>query len=149
MYFSISLASLLLNATVIISYLSSIKTANITARIGTVFTALLILMDVAIWLAAVIIYKVEKDQLTDNKHTDIWGWTCSGAAREIQAVFTNVPFDQYCNIQTAGWVAGLLEVVLLGLSGVVYWHVWRRNVSKEKVRKRTATAQLLRSARDG
>jgi len=146
MYFSISLMSLLLNSAIIMSYIGGVKAANITARIGTVFTILLILMDIGIWTAAVIIYKVEKDILTDGKHTDIWGWTCSSAAREIQGVFTNVPFDKYCNIQTAGWAAGLLEVAVLGSSAVVYWYVWRRSVNKEKVRKRTETAQLIQAS---
>jgi len=146
MYFSISLLSLLLNSAIILSYIGGVKAANITARIGTAFTVLLILMDIGIWTAAVIIYKVEKDLLTDGKHTDIWGWTCSSAAREIQGVFTNVSFNQYCNIQTAGWVAGLLEVAVLSSSAVVYWYVWRRSVSKEKMKKTTEIAQLMQAS---
>lgn len=147
MYFSIALFSLVVNSAVMISYACGVKAANRTARIGTAFTVMVILMDVAVWMAAVIIYKVEKDLLTDNKHTDIWGWTCSAAAREIQAVFTNVPYDQYCNIQKAGWIAGLLEVGVLSMSAVIFWFVWRRSVSKEKVRKKAITAQLLQGTR--
>jgi hypothetical protein len=143
MYFSVSLASVLINILILASYARGVKSANRTAIVGTVFTWGVLLADIGIWIATVVIYKYEKEVTENGKHNDLWGWTCSGAAKQLQTTFKNeVPFDQYCNIQGAGWIAGLLQVGVLGLSTVIYFFVWRRGVTKRKLR-RSADPRLM------
>ena len=53
------------------------------------------------WIASVAIYRYGKEPDVEGKFKDLWGWTCSPAAREIQDQITNVDFDTYCNIQVS------------------------------------------------
>jgi hypothetical protein len=97
MYFSVALASLFLNACIVVAYSRSIKLANIAATTSTVFEWLVILSNLIVWIVAVTLYRTEKDK--GGKPNDLWGWTCSDAARLIQHAFEEVDFNRYCGIQ--------------------------------------------------
>lgn len=80
-----------------------------------------------------------------GRHDDLWGWTCSPAAKAIQSVFKDdVPFDKYCNIQSAGWYAGLIQVGAMVLSGVIFALAWRRRGVKKVVGRGVVTERLVR-----
>ena len=150
MYFAISLFGVIVNLFVLVSYVWGIKAANKVARLGTAFTITTLLLDIAVWIMAVVVYRYERERTENGKHNDLWGWTCSPAAQNIQKVFASeVPFNRYCNIQTAGWAAGLLEVGVLGTSLIVYALMVRRGQSKKLVRRSTANTMAESIGRNG
>jgi hypothetical protein len=97
MYFAVALASLVLNASIMVAYSRSVRMANIAATTSTVFEWLVILSNLIVWSVAVTLYRTEKNK--GGKPNDLWGWTCSDAARLIQHAFEEVDFNRYCGIQ--------------------------------------------------
>jgi len=136
MYFSIALTSFVLNLSALIGYLRSVKTANLTSTISTVFSSLILVANIVVWCVAAAIYRYEKSVTENGKNNDLWGWTCSGAARAIQKAFEKeVPFDKYCNVQTASWYAGLVQIGAMILSIIIYLLAVRRMQAKQVVRR--------------
>jgi len=133
MYFAVALASLFLNASILVAYSRSIKLANIAATTSTVFEWLVILSNLIVWSVAVTLYRTEKDK--GGKPNDLWGWTCSDAARLIQHAFEEVDFNRYCGIQSASWHAGILQGATTLLSGVIYYLAVLRRKAKSHVRR--------------
>jgi hypothetical protein len=136
MYFSVALTSFILNFSSLLGYLRSVKTANLANTMATVFSFIILAANIIVWAVAAAIYKYEKgvvDQL--GKHDDLWGWTCSGAAKAIQDTFHEVPFDRYCNIQSAGWYAGLVQIGAMVLSTIIFALAYRRTRVKKQVRR--------------
>lgn len=122
MYFSISAISFILNFIILLSYIRSVKTANSASTFSSVWTWTITLTHIGIWIASVVIYRYGKEPV-NGKFRDLWGWTCSSTAQELQDVLTSVNFDRYCNVQSSGWYSGLanvgmgiLSAVLLGLA---------------------------------
>jgi hypothetical protein len=98
MYFAIAAISLILNLLIMLAYLRDIRAANRAATIASAFTLLVNLGNVIVWLVSVVVYRYEKD--TNGVSNDLWGWTCSSAAEDIQEAFSDViQFNSYCNIQ--------------------------------------------------
>lgn len=97
-YFGVSIISFLLNTLILISYCRGVRRANTAATIGTVWSTVVIVAHIAIWIAAVAIYRYGKRKV-DDRWEDLWGWTCSKTADEIQPFVREVRFEMYCNIQ--------------------------------------------------
>lgn len=98
MYTAVSAISFLLNFAVLVSYLRGIKAANKTDQISTIWSWLTIVTHVVTWAVAAGIYRYGKEPV-DGKFKDLWGWTCSTSAAELQAVLTSVDFSKYCTVQ--------------------------------------------------
>lgn len=100
MYFLVAAISVVLNFVIIIAYSFGTKKANKAATVATVFTWAVMLGNLAVWCVAAALYRTEKDK--DGKSNDLWGWTCSPLAREIQKEFAHeVDFDKFCNVQVS------------------------------------------------
>jgi hypothetical protein len=100
MYFSIAAVSLVLNLVILVAYLMSVKAANKAAVISLTFDWIVIAANFGVWLGAVIVYRNEKDK--NGVHNDLWGWSCSQAAAEIQKPFDGVlDFGRLCTVQVS------------------------------------------------
>jgi hypothetical protein len=100
--------SLILNVSVLLAYCckEGIRSANRVARVATTWAWLIITADIVILSISLSVYRYGKEPV-DGRFRDLWGWTCSSAARELQEVLTSVDFDYYCNVQ----VRSLLNLV--------------------------------------
>lgn len=133
-YFGVALLSTLLNFATVCSYAVSVSRANTVAVLTSTFSWLDMVGSVVVWAVAAGVYRAEKDK--GGKSDDLWGWTCSAAARAIQKEFANeVDFDTYCNVQSAGWIVGLAQVGVGILTVGVYVLVVRRRGSKRRVQR--------------
>lgn len=99
-YSAISTISFILDSAIMISYCRSIKSANKAASVAGFWSGLLLVAHIAVWIASVAIYRYGKEPV-DGKFKDLWGWTCSSAASEIQSQITNINFDKYCTVQVS------------------------------------------------
>jgi hypothetical protein len=98
MYFTIALASVVLNMIMLVAYWMSVKAANRASLVVTWFDILVIAGNLGVWAAAVAVYKGEKDK--EGVSNDLWGWSCSDAAANIQGSFDGVlNFNNLCNFQ--------------------------------------------------
>ncbi|KAF2197481.1 hypothetical protein GQ43DRAFT_380910, partial [Delitschia confertaspora ATCC 74209] len=137
-YFTIALIGVVLQFSILLSYLCSVARANKAAIISDVFSWAVMIRDLAVWAVATAIYRREKGLHGKNK--DLWGWTCSSAARDIQEVFAKeVDFNSYCNIQitTASWYSGLIQVGAAALSIFIHILAFQRMGMKKKLRRQT------------
>lgn len=92
--------SVLLHFTIIISYWFSVQHANAAATVTNVFSWVVMIGNLVVWSVAAGLYRGEKDK--DGKSNDLWGWTCSAAAHQIQDIFQDqVDFNNYCNVQVS------------------------------------------------
>ncbi|OAK99907.1 hypothetical protein IQ06DRAFT_222695 [Phaeosphaeriaceae sp. SRC1lsM3a] len=133
-YFGVAATSTLLNAGTILSYCCSIGKANVASYVTSTFSWIVLIGNLAVWVAAATVYKKEKEKTVQGKHTDLWGWTCSGPARQIQKEFKQqVDFNQYCVIQSASWYIGLAQVGAALLTIVIYIFVYMRTKSKKRL----------------
>lgn len=133
-YFGVALTSTLLNFATLFSYRVSVTRANAVALTSSVFSWVVLGANVVVWGVAAGVYREEKDK--GGRSDDLWGWTCSPAARAIQREFAReVDFDRFCDVQSAGWVVGLGQVGVGVLSVVIYVLMWRRRGSKRRVMK--------------
>jgi hypothetical protein len=113
MYFSVAATSVILNFGTIFAYKFGVEQANVANRVGTAFSWIVMLGNLVVWSVAASMYRTEKDK--DGKSDDLWGWTCSPAARAIQKEFAGeVDFDKFCNVQVC-------------FGGCFYWK--RRNAN--------------------
>lgn len=99
-YFGVSIVSMLLNAIIVVSYCHGVRRANSAATISTVWSTIIILAHISIWFAGVAIYRYGKHKVND-KWEDLWGWTCSKAAQDIQPFVKEISFEKYCNVQVS------------------------------------------------
>jgi hypothetical protein len=85
-----------------------------------------------VWTVAASIYRKEKDK--DGKPNDLWGWTCSAAARAIQKEFTHeVNFDQYCTTQSVSFYIGIVQAAAAAFTVITYILVFMRRKSKKNL----------------
>jgi len=140
MYFAVAAIALILNAVIIISYLcGGTKSANKAATISTFFGWVVMIGNLVVWSIAASLYRTEKDK--DGKPNDLWGWTCSAAAKEIQDIFKDdVNFDKFCHTQSASFYAGIVQVAVGALTIITYLFVIRRRKVKKVVQDK---ARLL------
>lgn len=101
MYFLVAGISVLLNFAILLSYMcGGVQKANKAAVVATAFTWFVLLGNLIVWCVAASLYRTEKDK--DGKSNDLWGWTCSPAAKAIQKEFAKeVDFNRYCNVQVS------------------------------------------------
>ncbi|KAF2427713.1 hypothetical protein EJ08DRAFT_735934 [Tothia fuscella] len=137
MYFTIALSSFVLNFSSLVSYCFSVRASNITSTIASTFSMIIMAANIIVWGVAAGIYRYQKGVINESgKHDDLWGWTCSGAAKAIQETFKQeVPFDRYCDIQSAGWYAGLIQVGAMVLSMIIFFMAMRRMKIKKQARR--------------
>lgn len=98
MYTAVAAVSFILNFAVLASYLRGVEGANKADRINTIWSWTTIISQIVTWSVAVGIYRYGKEPV-DGKFRDLWGWTCSTSAAELQGVLTSVDFDKYCKVQ--------------------------------------------------
>ncbi|KAF1973439.1 hypothetical protein BU23DRAFT_464360 [Bimuria novae-zelandiae CBS 107.79] len=136
MYFLVAGVSVLLNFTIIFSYKFGVDKANKAATVATVFTWVTMLGNLVVWCVAATLYRTEKDK--NGKSNDLWGWTCSPAAKLIQREFAHeVDFNTFCRVQSISWYIGLVQVGAAVLTVVTYvFVIVRREGKKELKRKR-------------
>ncbi|KAF2685741.1 hypothetical protein K458DRAFT_299789 [Lentithecium fluviatile CBS 122367] len=135
MYFAIAAISVLLNLAILFSYKFGVEKANKAAYVATTFTWIVMLGNLVVWCVAASLYRTEKDK--DGKSNDLWGWTCSAAARAIQKEFAQeVDFDRFCSTQSISWYIGLVQVGAALLTVFIYVLVLMRRRSKKKLNKR-------------
>jgi hypothetical protein len=101
MYFAFSLIAVSLELLIVAGYVSHGHTAaNRAAKVSSYYHYAMIAGNIVLWVVAVSIYRYEKN--VHGSHNDLWGWTCSSQAQEIQKVFQKeMQFNQYCNIQVS------------------------------------------------
>ena len=108
MYTAVAAISVLLNAIVMISYFGSVRRANTAAKVATTFSWIIITGNLGVWIAAAAIYRQQKN--LNGKPNDLWGWSCSSGAQQIQKVFKDqINFSNYCTTQ----VQHLREILVL------------------------------------
>ncbi|KAF1994004.1 hypothetical protein P154DRAFT_527370 [Amniculicola lignicola CBS 123094] len=138
MYFGVATTALVLNLGIIVAYLcSGVEKANTAALVSTIFSWCVMIGNVIVWTIAASLYRTEKD--TGEKPNDLWGWTCSVAAKKIQKEFANeVDFNKFCNTQSASWYAGLAQAGAAILTVVIYLMVWQRRKAKKLLKVQRA-----------
>lgn len=100
MYFLIAGISVVLDACILVAYGCGIGKANRVATLATTFNWVVMLGNLVVWCVAAGLYRAEKNK--GGKSNDLWGWTCSPVAREIQKEFAGeVDFDRFCNVQVS------------------------------------------------
>ena len=100
MYFAVAVGSVVLNFITVFSYKFGVEKANKVSYITSIFTWVIMLGNLVVWSIAAALYRTEKDK--NGKSNDLWGWTCSAAARAIQKEFAHeVNFDMYCTVQVS------------------------------------------------
>ncbi|KAF2170693.1 hypothetical protein M409DRAFT_64326 [Zasmidium cellare ATCC 36951] len=138
MYTAVAGVSFVLNFVVVVSYCRGIRAANQAANVGTWWTWAVVLSHVVTWGVAAGVYRYGKPD-KNGKHRDLWGWTCSDTAQELQHVLANVDFARYCNIQSSSFYSGIANVVLGLLTLVITIMALVRTKTKKKRAARAAT----------
>lgn len=111
MYLGVSVVSFLVNTAIVIAYWRGVKAANRTASVTGWWSHFLIAAHIVIWIVSAAIYRYGKEPV-DGKFKDLWGWTCSPAAKALQDVLVGVNFDQYCTIQVSTLQRVLFKILL-------------------------------------
>ncbi|KAF2675232.1 hypothetical protein BT63DRAFT_450217 [Microthyrium microscopicum] len=133
MYFGVAATSLLLNACMLAGYLFSVRAANIASTVATLWEWLIMLGNFGFWLAGVIIYRTEKDK--GGVSNDIWGWTCSTGAQNVQDAFKDlIDFEKLCQTQSSSWYIGMIQVGSTIVTVVTFWFVFSRRSVKTRVK---------------
>jgi hypothetical protein len=134
MYFSVAAISVLLNFLTIFSYRFGVDKANVASYVTSTFSWVVMLGNLIVWSVAAGMYRAEKDK--GGKSNDLWGWTCSPAARAIQREFVGeVDFNRFCDVQSASWYAGLAQAGAALVTVAVYVMVLMRRRSKKNLKR--------------
>ena len=96
-YLGVSVGSLLLNAIVLLMSCHSVRQAK-GAPLAATRSSIIMFAHALIWAAAVAGYRYGKREV-QHKWEDLWGWTCSGEADDVQPYVKDIDFRKYCNIQ--------------------------------------------------
>jgi hypothetical protein len=98
MYFAVAAVSVVLNFATVVSYRFGVDKANVASYVTSTFSWVIMLGNLVVWSVAAGMYRSEKNK--GGKSNDLWGWTCSAAARTIQKEFAgDVDFNKFCNVQ--------------------------------------------------
>ncbi|KAF2705602.1 hypothetical protein K504DRAFT_506007 [Pleomassaria siparia CBS 279.74] len=142
MYFGVALVSLILNFVIIFSYKFGVKYANKAAIIATTSNWIVMAANLIVWSVAASLYRTEKDK--GGKSNDLWGWTCSPAAKKIQKEFAGeVDFDRFCNVQSISWYIGLVQVAVTALTICTYIMVYMRRKAKKNLKKHDSMLRVV------
>jgi len=116
-----SVLSLLLNLVVLIAYFRSVRTANTTSAYFTYISFSITATHVGMWIPTAAAYRIGKTG------KDLWGWSCSEKAQQIQFAFKGViDFKKACNVQTSAWGSSLAEAIFLIFTLLLWWWEYRR-----------------------
>jgi hypothetical protein len=127
-YFAVALLSSTLHcATLLSHYFGTTAHGNTASYITSAYTWIELAGNLVVWGVAAGMYRAEKDR--GGKSNDLWGWTCSAAARAVQKEFAqDVDFNAYCEMQSVSFYVGCVQVgnavVVVGTYGLV-WMRWR------------------------
>ena len=99
LYFGVATISLIFDSAILLSYCRGVKQANKASSVAGIWSGILMASHVIVWIISVAIYRYGKEPDVDGKFKDLWGWTCSAAAQEIQSQITDVDYSQYCKVQ--------------------------------------------------
>ena len=101
LYFSVSTVSFILQSAILIAYcVGGVKKANKASTFSGIWTGVLMVFHIMIWAISIGIYRYGKIP-KDGRFRDLWGWTCSAAASEIQSQVTNINYSEYCTAQVS------------------------------------------------
>ncbi|KAK5133025.1 hypothetical protein LTR08_008230 [Meristemomyces frigidus] len=98
MYTGVAAVSFVLNSAIMIAYTRGVKQANAADKINSYWSHLIQFGRIVVWAVSAGIYRYGKEPV-NSKFRDLWGWTCSTAANELQTVVTNINYNRYCNVQ--------------------------------------------------
>ena len=116
-----SAVSLLLNVVVVVAYFKSVETANTAAAKFMYISYIIAAVHVGMWIPTAVAYRAGKTG------EDLWGWSCSTKAEQIQTAFLGVvDFKRSCHIQTAAWASAMAEALLVILTFLLRWWEYRR-----------------------
>ncbi|KAL8913330.1 MAG: hypothetical protein Q9171_001807 [Xanthocarpia ochracea] len=88
-------------------------------------TLLLYGVHIASWIAISVVYRVEKGLHGNND--DLWGWSCSTQAKNIQKLFDGVVnFRSLCGAQSGSWYVSIIEFVVRIVITLVLYIINRR-----------------------
>ncbi|KAL8765190.1 MAG: hypothetical protein Q9209_007651 [Squamulea sp. 1 TL-2023] len=88
-------------------------------------TMLLYGVHIASWVAISVVYRVEKGLHGNND--DLWGWSCSTQANNIQKLFDGVvDFRSLCSAQSGSWYVSIVEFVVRIIITVVLYVINRK-----------------------
>jgi hypothetical protein len=82
-YFGVAATSVVLNFSTIFSYFFGVSKANTASYITSVFTWVIMLGNLVVWVVAAGVYRNEKDK--GGHSNDLWGWTCSAGSAMCRA----------------------------------------------------------------
>ena len=88
-------------------------------------------VEVTYWIIVAVVYRKEK------RLNDLWGWSCSEIADELQAGGGSVHFDRLCVLQTISWWVSVAETILKVV--VLMFTIWllrklRKETEHQKMR---------------
>ncbi|KAK5126462.1 hypothetical protein LTR85_010698 [Meristemomyces frigidus] len=112
MYTAVAAVSFILNSIILFAYWRGVKQANAADKVAGYWSNILLVGHIVVWAVSAGIYRYGKNPV-NGKFRDLWGWSCSSTADEIQAVITDVNFGKFCNIQASAVGFG---VCLVGLA---------------------------------
>ena len=116
-----SAISLLLNVVVVVAYFKSVETANTAAANFAYISYIIAATHVGMWIPTAVAYRAGKNG------EDLWGWSCSIKAEQIQIAFLGVvDFKRACHIQTAAWASAMAEALVVILTFLLLWWEYRR-----------------------
>jgi len=82
--------------TVLLSFAILVALCCLSKKKKTLFSVLYSLMHIVAWVVVAALYRVGKTE------DDLWGWSCSSKAEEIQILFKDeLNFSSMCNIQVS------------------------------------------------
>lgn len=133
MYAGVSAISTIFNIMVMIGYLrAGVRGANKMADVSGWWEYFVLGVNFVVWAVSVGVYRYGKEPV-DGKFRDLWGWTCSNAAQQLQDVLVVVNFQKFCNVQGAAFSIGVTNVVTMVLSGLTFALVLCRRRSKARL----------------
>ncbi|TKA42972.1 hypothetical protein B0A49_13020 [Cryomyces minteri] len=146
MYFGVATASLLFNSAVVFAYLRGVQQANRANSVAGYFGMAAIAAHLVTWAVAAGLFRYAK-QPHGGQFRDLWGWTCSAAADQIQQAFVEeIQFGVYCSLQSVSWYSGLVNAGTAILTGSIYFFSLLRLRSKRRIQRLTAVRMDSREA---
>lgn len=130
MLLGIAAVTFCMNVVTLCSYLCGVGAANKSQTFTTLVGSILLAVHVVSWAVAAGLFKMAQTG------TDLWGYTCSSRADEIQVqVNSFVNFGKLCNLQAGAWYASIIQAVAYLLTFVITFLALRRMSHKKKMQK--------------
>lgn len=83
------------------------------------------------WAIVAVVYRYEKGLHGNNN--DLWGWSCSTKAKDIQVAFNGVvDFSKLCTLQTNSWHTSIAEFAAKTIFAIVHFIIFRKRVEEKK-----------------